>query len=229
MPPRRRITGHEKRVVAARQAWRCDDCDAVLTATYEVDHVVPLWRGGADDHETNCHALCRECHARKTQRGDRAPAERAGATADAHAHVRTVPRGRVSALCIDARSVRAASVRLAPRGGATTAADRVEDRQQRDDVGGGAARVERAAHVRVVRRVPAGVHHARARDARAAREEEEVVPLLDVVLGGAHARVVGKLARKNVVHVRVEIEARTRGGAWFCSARRERRGTGPAF
>ena len=68
MPPRRRITGHEKRVVAARQAWQCDDCDAVHTATYEVDHVVPLWRGGADDHETNCHALCRECHARKTQR-----------------------------------------------------------------------------------------------------------------------------------------------------------------
>lgn len=64
---RRRITAHEKRVVAARQGWTCDGCGAVLEATFEVDHVVPLHKGGEDDHETNCHALCRPCHGKKTQ------------------------------------------------------------------------------------------------------------------------------------------------------------------
>ena len=48
MPPRRRFTGHEKRVVAARQTWRCARCDVTLEATFEVDHVVPLHLGGAD-------------------------------------------------------------------------------------------------------------------------------------------------------------------------------------
>ena len=59
MPFRRRITGHEKKVVGARQQWRCDTCDATLEATYEVDHVIPLHLGGEDDHETNAHAMNR--------------------------------------------------------------------------------------------------------------------------------------------------------------------------
>ena len=68
MPARRRITAHEKRIVAARQQWTCAYCSTLLSATFEVDHVVPLHRGGRDDYETNCHALCCECHRRKTQR-----------------------------------------------------------------------------------------------------------------------------------------------------------------
>ena len=64
---RRRLTVHEKRIVGARQQWRCAQCDAMLESTYEVDHVVPLHRGG-DDHTDNCHALCRPCHGAKTQR-----------------------------------------------------------------------------------------------------------------------------------------------------------------
>lgn len=68
MPPRRRITAHEKRIVAARQKWTCAYCNTLLTATFEVDHILPLHRGGRDDHETNCHALCCECHRAKTQR-----------------------------------------------------------------------------------------------------------------------------------------------------------------
>ena len=39
----------------------------MLTATFEVDHIIPLHRGGDDNYETNCHALCRECHSIKTQ------------------------------------------------------------------------------------------------------------------------------------------------------------------
>ena len=68
MPPRRRITAHEKRIVAARQKWICVYCNTLLTATFEVDHIIPLHRGGEDDYETNCHALCCECHRVKTQR-----------------------------------------------------------------------------------------------------------------------------------------------------------------
>lgn len=65
--PRRRITGHEKKVVAARQGWRCDSCNEVLEATFEVDHEIPLHLGG-EDLIDNCHALCSGCHAAKTQR-----------------------------------------------------------------------------------------------------------------------------------------------------------------
>ena len=65
---RRRITAYEKRIVAARQQWKCAHCQSLLTATFEVDHITPLHRGGDDDYETNCHALCCECHRKKTQR-----------------------------------------------------------------------------------------------------------------------------------------------------------------
>lgn len=67
MPLRRRITAHEKKIVAARQKWTCDACHEILSATYEVDHVIPLHLGGMDDIG-NCHALCKECHGTKTQR-----------------------------------------------------------------------------------------------------------------------------------------------------------------
>ena len=65
--PLRRLTGHEKRVVAARDGWTCGMCHEMLDATYEVDHIIPLHRGGAD-HVDNCWALHTECHKKKTQR-----------------------------------------------------------------------------------------------------------------------------------------------------------------
>lgn len=68
MVQRRRFTAHEKRIVAARQQWKCGHCNALLAASFEVDHTIPLHLGGPDDYETNAEALCRECHARKTQR-----------------------------------------------------------------------------------------------------------------------------------------------------------------
>lgn len=61
------VTTAVGKMVAARQAWRCRLCDAVLPSAYEVDHIVPLWRGG-DDAERNLQALCPNCHAAKTQR-----------------------------------------------------------------------------------------------------------------------------------------------------------------
>ena len=40
----------------------------MLPSTFEVDHVVPLHRGGADDIDTNAMALCPNCHRDKTQK-----------------------------------------------------------------------------------------------------------------------------------------------------------------
>lgn len=62
----RRITEPEKKLVAARQQWRCSDCNDVLPAAYQVDHTVPLCDGGLDAI-SNCTAMCPNCHARKTQ------------------------------------------------------------------------------------------------------------------------------------------------------------------
>ncbi|MEH3087706.1 MAG: HNH endonuclease signature motif containing protein [Xylophilus ampelinus] len=47
----------------------CVECQArgQVTAGEEVDHIVPLWAGGADD-ESNYQTLCRTDHAAKTAR-----------------------------------------------------------------------------------------------------------------------------------------------------------------
>lgn len=55
------------KMVAARQAWRCELCGQLLPPAYQVDHIEPLWRGGADEAR-NLQALCPNCHAAKTQR-----------------------------------------------------------------------------------------------------------------------------------------------------------------
>ena len=45
----------------------CRTCQKAgrIVATAEIDHVVPLSRGGADDDD-NVQGLCAECHRRKT-------------------------------------------------------------------------------------------------------------------------------------------------------------------
>ena len=40
----------------------------MLPSTFEVDHVIPLHRGGSDDIETNAMPLCPGCHRDKSQR-----------------------------------------------------------------------------------------------------------------------------------------------------------------
>lgn len=62
----RTLSEPQKKIVAARQQWRCSVCNQLLPATYQVDHTNPLWRGGAD-HVGNCTAMCPNCHAAKTQ------------------------------------------------------------------------------------------------------------------------------------------------------------------
>lgn len=64
--PSRSWTADDKRVVGARQKWRCAVCDSMLESTFEVDHIVALHDNGADKLE-NAQALCCGCHAKKTQ------------------------------------------------------------------------------------------------------------------------------------------------------------------
>ncbi len=63
----RTLTVSQKKIVAADQRWRCDACDCLLPAAYEVDHITPLWNGGTDDRH-NLVAKCGSCHKDKTYR-----------------------------------------------------------------------------------------------------------------------------------------------------------------
>lgn len=55
-----------------RLAWLaehtlCVSCDAAgrVALGTEVDHITPLWQGGADD-DANLQTLCTRCHAKKS-------------------------------------------------------------------------------------------------------------------------------------------------------------------
>ncbi|MBN23100.1 MAG: hypothetical protein CL678_17575 [Bdellovibrionaceae bacterium] len=55
------------RQVAAGQRWTCAGCATLLPAAFQIDHINPLWAGGADELH-NLQALCANCHADKTQK-----------------------------------------------------------------------------------------------------------------------------------------------------------------
>jgi hypothetical protein len=63
---RRHLGESTKKRVAAGQEWRCAKCNKILSATFQVDHVIPHSIGGSD-HPSNLEALCVECHADKSQ------------------------------------------------------------------------------------------------------------------------------------------------------------------
>ena len=60
------ISEPEKKIVAARQQWKCNACAVILPPTYQIDHITALVDGGADSI-ANAQALCPNCHASKTQ------------------------------------------------------------------------------------------------------------------------------------------------------------------
>ena len=62
---KRSVSETKKKFVAARQNWKCGNCDKQLTAWFEVDHKIRLEYGGSN-HIDNLVALCRECHGEKT-------------------------------------------------------------------------------------------------------------------------------------------------------------------
>jgi hypothetical protein len=65
MPYQRKFNSYEKRKVAARQEWKCATCNILLDETYEVDHIIPLHKGGEDSLD-NVDAKCVACHKKKT-------------------------------------------------------------------------------------------------------------------------------------------------------------------
>ena len=62
-----------KRRVAAAARWRCASCGILVDEHYEIDHRVPLHKGGSN-HPSNLDLLCNPCHRRKT-RDERIEAE----------------------------------------------------------------------------------------------------------------------------------------------------------
>ena len=62
---KRSVSETKKKFVAARQSWTCKHCKNMLSAWYEIDHVIRLQNGGSN-HVDNLVALCRECHGKKT-------------------------------------------------------------------------------------------------------------------------------------------------------------------
>ena len=61
----RNVTQTIKKYVASNQQWKCNYCKNLLDASYEIDHIVPLYKNGNNDL-TNLQALCRNCHGKKT-------------------------------------------------------------------------------------------------------------------------------------------------------------------
>jgi hypothetical protein len=62
---KRCVSETKKKYVAAQQGWQCKDCQSQLSAWFEVDHKIPLYRGGSN-HVDNLDALCRNCHGKRT-------------------------------------------------------------------------------------------------------------------------------------------------------------------
>lgn len=54
-----------RRGILERDGYRCRKCGAA--ARLEVDHIVPLHRGGDEWDSANLQALCRTCHIYKSR------------------------------------------------------------------------------------------------------------------------------------------------------------------
>ena len=62
---KRNLSESKKKIVASNQSWKCLSCQNILDATYEIDHIIPLYKDGTNDID-NLQALCRNCHGKKT-------------------------------------------------------------------------------------------------------------------------------------------------------------------
>ena len=62
---KRSVSETKKKYISAQQGWKCGHCQQQLSSTYEVDHIVPLYKGGTNDL-TNLVSLCPNCHRKKT-------------------------------------------------------------------------------------------------------------------------------------------------------------------
>tara|TARA_B100000945_G_C20417282_1_gene615793 strand:- start:2072 stop:2440 length:369 start_codon:yes stop_codon:yes gene_type:complete len=62
----RNVSEVTKKEIAARSRWRCEICQDILTANYEIDHKLALYLGGTNAKD-NLQSLCLECHRTKTR------------------------------------------------------------------------------------------------------------------------------------------------------------------
>ena len=62
---KRNLNNTTKKLVASNQQWRCNMCNILLDASYEIDHKIPLYKNGTNEIH-NLQALCRNCHGKKT-------------------------------------------------------------------------------------------------------------------------------------------------------------------
>jgi hypothetical protein len=62
---RKKYTSAVRNKIASAQSWKCDECMETLDYAFEIDHKDPLHKDGTNNIE-NLHALCRNCHGRKT-------------------------------------------------------------------------------------------------------------------------------------------------------------------
>jgi hypothetical protein len=62
---KRNVSSLTKKMVASNQEWKCGSCNQMLDYTYEIDHHIPLFKGGSNE-VSNLIALCRNCHGKKT-------------------------------------------------------------------------------------------------------------------------------------------------------------------
>jgi hypothetical protein len=63
---KRNVSSLTKKMVASNQQWKCGgSCNQTLDYTYEIDHHIPLFKGGSNEM-SNLIALCRNCHGKKT-------------------------------------------------------------------------------------------------------------------------------------------------------------------
>ena len=58
-------------MILDRDGWRCVKCSKA--GKLEVDHITPVFRGGAELDPSNCQTLCRSCHLAKTRTEARKP------------------------------------------------------------------------------------------------------------------------------------------------------------
>lgn len=62
---RKRSSTRDLKYLGTNQIWRCNGCFAFIGRDSQVDHVIPLSRGGSDDW-CNKQILCAGCHSDKT-------------------------------------------------------------------------------------------------------------------------------------------------------------------
>ena len=62
---KRNVNESVKKFIASNQQWKCKNCNNLLDFSYEIDHIIPLYKNGTNDLN-NLQALCRNCHGKKT-------------------------------------------------------------------------------------------------------------------------------------------------------------------